>query len=174
MYTKIANPKTGRKVAITSRLGKQIIRNYLNYLRGGEATGGEELPADQRYRAQLISITKMKGEVTALEADVARLTAELDKKTVEAASAAKKVQEAVDAELICKQNVSSCNSNLVTARKSLETLQGEYTLLDGAAEVIDDVAQEVLAAQIATSKEELAIMTDGFGDNDQARAALFG
>ena len=174
MYTKIANPKTGRKVAITSRLGKQIIRNYLNYLRGGEATGGEELTTDQRFRAQLISITKMKGEVTALEADVARLTVELDKKTVEAASAAKKVQEATEAKLICQRNVSSCNGNLATAQASLKEALADFELCDGAADVIDDVAQEVLADQIATSEEELAIVADGFGDNDQTRATLFG
>ena len=32
MYTKITNPKTGRKVSINSSLGKNIIRNYLNYV----------------------------------------------------------------------------------------------------------------------------------------------
>ena len=35
MYSKIVNPKTGRKVSVTSRLGKSIVRNYLNVLTGG-------------------------------------------------------------------------------------------------------------------------------------------
>tara|TARA_B110000211_G_scaffold158151_1_gene179009 strand:+ start:3620 stop:3805 length:186 start_codon:yes stop_codon:yes gene_type:complete len=43
MYTKVVNPKTGRKVAITSRLGKQIIKNYLNYLRGGRVNWGRRV-----------------------------------------------------------------------------------------------------------------------------------
>ena len=29
MYSKITNPKTGRKVSVKSRLGKMILRNYL-------------------------------------------------------------------------------------------------------------------------------------------------
>ena len=36
MYSKIVNPKTGRRVSITSRLGKEILRNYLSILVGGE------------------------------------------------------------------------------------------------------------------------------------------
>ena len=40
MYSKIVNPKTGRRVSITSRLGKEILRNYLSVLVGG--VGGEE------------------------------------------------------------------------------------------------------------------------------------
>jgi len=35
MYSKITNPKTGRKVSIDSRLGKRILRNYLSVLKGG-------------------------------------------------------------------------------------------------------------------------------------------
>ena len=35
MYSKIVNPKTGRKVSVTSRLGKSIVRKYLNVLTGG-------------------------------------------------------------------------------------------------------------------------------------------
>ena len=37
MYSKIVNPKTGRKVSITGRLGKTILRNYFNVLNGGSA-----------------------------------------------------------------------------------------------------------------------------------------
>ena len=37
MYSKITNPKTGRKISIKSRLGKSILRNYLFILSGGAA-----------------------------------------------------------------------------------------------------------------------------------------
>ena len=35
MYDKIMNPKTGRKVNINGKLGRQILRNYLDVLQGG-------------------------------------------------------------------------------------------------------------------------------------------
>ena len=35
MYSKITNPKTGRKVDLNGRLGKNIVRNYLMVLNGG-------------------------------------------------------------------------------------------------------------------------------------------
>jgi hypothetical protein len=35
-YNKIINPLTGRKVNITSKLGKKILRNYLNQLGGAK------------------------------------------------------------------------------------------------------------------------------------------
>ncbi len=35
MYSKIVNPKTGRKVSVNGRLGKRILRNYLIFLSGG-------------------------------------------------------------------------------------------------------------------------------------------
>lgn len=35
MYSKIVNPVTGIRVSITSRLGKEILRNYLSVLVGG-------------------------------------------------------------------------------------------------------------------------------------------
>jgi len=35
MYSKIANPKTGRMVSVNGRLGKEILRNYLNVLSAG-------------------------------------------------------------------------------------------------------------------------------------------
>jgi len=38
MYNKIINPKTNRKVKVTSRLGKQILTNYLKLLTGGAYT----------------------------------------------------------------------------------------------------------------------------------------
>ena len=34
MYSRIVNPITGRRVSITSRLGRQILRNYLTILSG--------------------------------------------------------------------------------------------------------------------------------------------
>ena len=35
MWTKITNPKTGRKVSITSKLGKNILNNYIKHLQNG-------------------------------------------------------------------------------------------------------------------------------------------
>ena len=35
MYSKIVNPKTGRKVSVNSRKGKEIIRHYVTHLQGG-------------------------------------------------------------------------------------------------------------------------------------------
>ena len=37
MYSKIVNPRTGRRVSVKSRLGKNILRNYLFILSGGAA-----------------------------------------------------------------------------------------------------------------------------------------
>uniref|UniRef100_A0A6C0B570 Uncharacterized protein n=1 Tax=viral metagenome TaxID=1070528 RepID=A0A6C0B570_9ZZZZ len=37
MYNKIVNPKTGRKVNLAGDLGRSIIKNYLNFLKGGRA-----------------------------------------------------------------------------------------------------------------------------------------
>jgi len=36
MYSKIVNPKTGRKVSVGGRLGRDILRRYLIVLRGGD------------------------------------------------------------------------------------------------------------------------------------------
>ena len=38
MYSKIVNPKTGRKVSVGGRLGRDILRRYLIVLRGGDGT----------------------------------------------------------------------------------------------------------------------------------------
>jgi len=38
MYSKIVNSKTGQKVSVTSRLGKNILEKYLNVLTGGSAS----------------------------------------------------------------------------------------------------------------------------------------
>ena len=39
MYSKIANPKTGRMISVNSKLGQEILRNYLNVLEGGGVRG---------------------------------------------------------------------------------------------------------------------------------------
>jgi len=40
MYSRIVNPKTGRRISITGKLGKTILRNYINILMGG--AGGSD------------------------------------------------------------------------------------------------------------------------------------
>ena len=46
MYSQITNPITGRKVAINGKLGKTILRNYINILMGG--VGGQiPIPVDK-------------------------------------------------------------------------------------------------------------------------------
>ena len=47
MYSKITNPKTGAQVQIKSKLGKRILRNYLNVLSGGAHLDGEGGPAER-------------------------------------------------------------------------------------------------------------------------------
>ena len=65
MYSKIVNPKTDRRVSITGKLGKTILRNYLLVLSGGAASalatevdswGGSTLRSmrdDQRWAQML-------------------------------------------------------------------------------------------------------------------------
>ena len=36
MYSKIVNPKNGQYVSVTSKLGKQILKNYLVVLKGAQ------------------------------------------------------------------------------------------------------------------------------------------
>ena len=36
MYSKITNPRTGRKVNINGRVGRKILNQYINALQGGE------------------------------------------------------------------------------------------------------------------------------------------
>lgn len=40
MYKKIVNPETGRKVSINNKIGKKILSNYINVLRGGKRIDG--------------------------------------------------------------------------------------------------------------------------------------
>ena len=42
MYKKIINPLTGRKVSVNSRLGKKIIRNYINIIGGATSAAKED------------------------------------------------------------------------------------------------------------------------------------
>ena len=49
IYSKITNPLTGRKVNIDGKIGRQIIKNYLNHLSGGS---GPECSADA-YNANI-------------------------------------------------------------------------------------------------------------------------
>ena len=46
MYSKIENPLTGRRVSINGKLGRSILRNYLNVLSGGSEPN---LSANERY-----------------------------------------------------------------------------------------------------------------------------
>ena len=42
MYSKIINPKTGRKVSVKGRLGQIILRNYMKELSGKFSKGGAQ------------------------------------------------------------------------------------------------------------------------------------
>ncbi len=53
MYSKIANPKTGRQVSIRSRLGKKILGNYLFFLNGG-ATKSSNPRRERQRRPRII------------------------------------------------------------------------------------------------------------------------
>ena len=56
MYSEIVNPETGRKISVTSQLGKKILRKYLNGLTGG-ATAPTTIP-DELYNADDPDILK--------------------------------------------------------------------------------------------------------------------
>ena len=53
MYSKITNPRTGRKVSVKSRLGKKILRQYLEILTGGAGANAmtQFILSAQRRRA---------------------------------------------------------------------------------------------------------------------------
>ena len=46
MWNKIIHPKTGRKVNLHSKIGKQVLRNYVNQIGGAEQAGIEDEYAD--------------------------------------------------------------------------------------------------------------------------------
>ena len=54
MYSKIVNPSTGRKVNISSRLGRKILKNYLQVLKGGAsgASGAASRRSSSRLRGK--------------------------------------------------------------------------------------------------------------------------
>jgi len=55
-YSKIVNPKTGRKVSTSGRLGKEILRNYFFVLSGGKkpSSSSDYLPPEHLfYKDQL-------------------------------------------------------------------------------------------------------------------------
>ena len=47
MYSKIVNSKTGQKVSVTSRLGKNILEKYLNVLTGGTSASKKAAPSEE-------------------------------------------------------------------------------------------------------------------------------
>ena len=47
-YSKIVNPKTGRKVSISGRLGREILKQYLNVLTGGTPKKAKKHPGLNR------------------------------------------------------------------------------------------------------------------------------
>ena len=51
IYSKIVNPSTGRKVNINSKLGKQIIYNYINNQNGGTSTSDQS--NDNEYKNKM-------------------------------------------------------------------------------------------------------------------------
>ena len=54
MYAKIVNPKTGRKVSIKTKLGQNIIRKYLNVVRGEKQFGGKLGDAEKQQLNDMI------------------------------------------------------------------------------------------------------------------------
>ena len=48
MFLKITNPETNRKIQINTRLGRRIIRNYINRLSGGAG----QMPASTEALAE--------------------------------------------------------------------------------------------------------------------------
>ena len=56
MYSLITNPKTGRRVSIRGRRGKQILRNYMNVLSGGSAAAPRPPPPPIKYNGQNIDL----------------------------------------------------------------------------------------------------------------------
>ena len=57
MYSKIVNPATGRKVSITGRLGKTILKKYFNVLNGGARVEGRMATLSPEFLEDLRKIT---------------------------------------------------------------------------------------------------------------------
>ena len=69
MYSKIVNPKTGRKVNVNGRLGKSIIKNYIVFLNGGglgEKTKEAVRRSDNKrqYERQMVRLNKIRHMTT--------------------------------------------------------------------------------------------------------------
>ena len=71
LYNQIVNPKTGRKVNIKGKLGRQILSNYINYLNGGSSNCANfhsdpikcQSSRDESGNYCVYSAAKYKGEV---------------------------------------------------------------------------------------------------------------
>jgi len=54
MYSKITNPETGRKISINGKLGKTILRNYINVLQGGDLTTKKSRKKIQKRKKNIL------------------------------------------------------------------------------------------------------------------------
>lgn len=62
MYNKIVNPLTNRKVLVNSRLGQQIINNYMNQL-GGATSDSDDDSFDDRVNRARSNWGSLRGDV---------------------------------------------------------------------------------------------------------------
>ena len=60
VYNKIVNPKTGRQVNISGALGKSIVKNYLNFLRGGSVARDAEFSLSQQEASHALKLCDQK------------------------------------------------------------------------------------------------------------------
>ena len=72
MYSKIVNPVNGKKVNLQSKMGEQIIRNYISYVNqsgGAHPTHDAPLPAFHRQqRTELVELARRDSALAAAEA----------------------------------------------------------------------------------------------------------
>jgi len=62
MYSKIINPDTGRKVSINGKIGRNVLRNYLNILKGGLPEKGEKICIDNKLEEVEKTMDNLHGE----------------------------------------------------------------------------------------------------------------
>ena len=60
-FNTIVNPKTGRKASIYSKLGKSILRNYVNHL-GGSLRGGAGGNKEKTPKGALVTLVSSEGD----------------------------------------------------------------------------------------------------------------
>ena len=76
MYSKIINPTTGRKVSVNGKIGRNVLRNYLNILNGIDLNwrglGGDSEDDDGGYN---FGPKKKKGPAPALSALIGAMKA---------------------------------------------------------------------------------------------------